>query len=149
MRARGITCEKGEAIRSALNDFIRTSKVFDAVADFDAATRDPQSPKKIRAEFDPGDHLHPNDKGYEAMANAIDLAIFNGKKGQMNRREFLGGDGAGRRRPSRRRRPRRPRLVRQADAMGAVDARGGRPGEVRSRSSGWTTSSGRIRTRRV
>jgi lysophospholipase L1-like esterase len=78
----GYYLEKGEAIRSAVNEFIRTSKVFDAVADFDAATRDPQSPKKIRAEFDPGDHLHPNDKGYEAMANAIDLAIFNGKKGK-------------------------------------------------------------------
>ncbi len=76
----GYYLEKGEEIRSALNEFIRKSGVFDAVADFDAATRDPQNPKKLRAEFDPGDHLHPNDKGYEAMANAIDLSIFAGKK---------------------------------------------------------------------
>ena len=34
--------------------------------------------RRIRAEFDPGDHLHPNDAGYQAMADAIDLAIFTG-----------------------------------------------------------------------
>jgi lysophospholipase L1-like esterase len=73
--------EKGEATRAAVNQFIRTSKVFDAVVDFDAATRDPKNPKKLRAEFDPGDHLHPNDKGYEAMANAVDLTIFT-KRGK-------------------------------------------------------------------
>ena len=72
----GYYLEKGEATRSAVNEFIRKSGVFDAVADFDAATRDPQNPKKLRAEFDPGDHLHPNDAGYQAMANAVDLAIF-------------------------------------------------------------------------
>lgn len=77
----GYYLEKGEATRAAVNQFIRTSKVFDAVADFDAATRDPQNPKKLRAEFDPGDHLHPNDAGYQAMADAIDLSIFTkGKK---------------------------------------------------------------------
>src|SRR3954470_2144364 len=69
----GYQRETGEAVRSAVNEFIRTSKAFDAVVDFEAATRDPESPKKFRADFDPGDHLHPNDKGYEAMANAIDL----------------------------------------------------------------------------
>jgi lysophospholipase L1-like esterase len=47
--------------------------------DFEAATRDPANPKHIRADFDPGDHLHPNDKGYEAMADAFDLGIFTGK----------------------------------------------------------------------
>src|SRR5687767_3666876 len=66
----------GEATREAVNQWIRTSRAFDAVVDFDAATRDPQSPKKLRAEFDPGDHLHPNDAGYQAMADAIDLGIF-------------------------------------------------------------------------
>ena len=78
----GYFLEKGEAIRAAVNQFIRTSKDFDAVADFDAAVRDPQSPRKIRADFDPGDHLHPNNAGYEAMANSINLAIFTGKKGK-------------------------------------------------------------------
>ena len=72
----GYAREKGEATRSAVNEWIRTSGAFDAVVDFEAATRDPASPKKIRADFDPGDHLHPNDAGYEAMANAFDLKIF-------------------------------------------------------------------------
>jgi lysophospholipase L1-like esterase len=71
--------EEGEAIRSAVNTWIRTSRAFDAVVDFDAATRDPANPKRLRSEFDPGDHLHPNDAGYRAMAEAIDLAIFNPK----------------------------------------------------------------------
>jgi lysophospholipase L1-like esterase len=69
----------GEAIREALNTWIRTSGVYDAVVDFDAATRDAANPNRIRAEFDPGDHLHPNNAGYEAMANAVDLAIFGGR----------------------------------------------------------------------
>jgi lysophospholipase L1-like esterase len=67
---------EGETIREAVNNWIRTSHAFDAVVDFEAATRDPANPKRIRAEFDPGDHLHPNNAGYEAMANAVDLAIF-------------------------------------------------------------------------
>jgi lysophospholipase L1-like esterase len=76
--------ENGEAIREALNTWIRTSGAFDAVVDFEAATRDAGDPKKIRAEFDPGDHLHPNDAGYQAMADAIDLSIFSGKKGKVS-----------------------------------------------------------------
>ncbi|MBW3630198.1 MAG: SGNH/GDSL hydrolase family protein, partial [Gemmatimonadetes bacterium] len=68
--------EAGEAVRSAVNQWIRTSGAFDAVIDFDAATRDPANPKRLRPEFDPGDHLHPNDAGYRAMGEAIDLSIF-------------------------------------------------------------------------
>jgi lysophospholipase L1-like esterase len=68
--------EHSEATREGVNEFIRNGKAFDAVVDFEAATRDPQNPKRIRAEFDPGDHLHPNDAGYQAMADAIDLGIF-------------------------------------------------------------------------
>jgi len=75
----GYAREKGEATRTAVNTWIKTSGAFDAVIDFEAATNDPQSPKKFRADFDPGDHLHPNDAGYEAMANAIDLKIFTKK----------------------------------------------------------------------
>jgi len=71
--------EAGEAVRQALNAWIRTSGVYDAVVDFEAATRDPQNPKNLRPDFDPGDHLHPNDAGYQAMADAIDLGIFAGK----------------------------------------------------------------------
>jgi lysophospholipase L1-like esterase len=76
----GYSREAGEAIRAAVNAWIRTSGAFDAVVDFDAATRDPANPRRIRPEFDPGDHLHPNDAGYQAMANAIDLAIFAARR---------------------------------------------------------------------
>ncbi|MCU1238642.1 MAG: lipolytic enzyme family [Candidatus Solibacter sp.] len=75
----GYAREEGEAIRQALNSWIRTGKAFDAVVDFEAATRDPNNPKKLRADFDPGDHLHPNDAGYKAMAEAVDLSIFTRK----------------------------------------------------------------------
>jgi lysophospholipase L1-like esterase len=68
--------EEGETIREAVNSWIRTSGVYDAVVDFDAATRDPANPQRLRAEFDPGDHLHPNDAGYKAMAEAVDLKVF-------------------------------------------------------------------------
>jgi lysophospholipase L1-like esterase len=72
----GYASEKGEAIREAVNQWVRTSGAFDAVIDFDRAVRDPAHPKRIRPDFDPGDHLHPNDAGYRAMAEAIDLSIF-------------------------------------------------------------------------
>jgi lysophospholipase L1-like esterase len=68
--------ETGETIRQAVNTWIRTSGTFDAVVDFDAATRDPANPRRLRPEFDPGDHLHPNDAGYRAMAQAVDLRLF-------------------------------------------------------------------------
>lgn len=66
----------GEAKRQAVNEWIRTSGEFDAVIDFDAALRDPANPLRLRPEFDSGDHLHPNDAGYELMAEAIDLSLF-------------------------------------------------------------------------
>lgn len=69
----GYYTEAGEADRQAVNSWIRTSGEFDDVVDFDAAVRDPQNPSQIRPEFDPGDHLHPNDAGYAEMAAAIDL----------------------------------------------------------------------------
>jgi lysophospholipase L1-like esterase len=65
-----------EKVRVAVNDWIRSSNVFDGVIDFDAVTRDPQHPSRIRAEYDGGDHLHPNDRGYKAMADAIDLTLL-------------------------------------------------------------------------
>jgi lysophospholipase L1-like esterase len=68
--------EEGEKIRQALNTWIRTSGAYDAVVDFEAVVRDPANPRRLRAEFDPGDHLHPNDAGYRAMAMAIDVKIF-------------------------------------------------------------------------
>jgi lysophospholipase L1-like esterase len=65
-----------EAKRQQLNDWIRTSEAFDGVIDFDAAVRDPDDPQGILPAFDSGDHLHPNDAGYEAMANVIDLSLL-------------------------------------------------------------------------
>ncbi|HYR44139.1 MAG TPA: SGNH/GDSL hydrolase family protein [Terriglobia bacterium] len=71
--------EKGEEIRQAVNRWIRTGGAFDAVVDYDAVTRDSANPKTFKAGFNDGDHLHPNDAGYKAMADSVDLAIFSGK----------------------------------------------------------------------
>ncbi|HTX16086.1 MAG TPA: SGNH/GDSL hydrolase family protein [Candidatus Baltobacteraceae bacterium] len=71
--------EQGEAKREALNDWIRTGGAYDAVFDFDKVVQDPQNPKEILASFNIRDHLHPNDAGYKAMADSIDLSIFNSK----------------------------------------------------------------------
>lgn len=68
--------EKTEAIRQAVNRWIRESGTFDAVVDFDAAVRDPARPTRLNPRFDPGDHVHPNDAGNAAMAEAIDIARF-------------------------------------------------------------------------
>jgi lysophospholipase L1-like esterase len=68
----------GEAKREAVNQWFRTSHTFDGVIDFDQAVRDPASPEQILPAYDSGDHLHPNDAGYQAMANTINLAMFRG-----------------------------------------------------------------------
>ncbi len=68
--------EAGEQMRQQLNQWIRSSGQFDAVIDFDAATRDPAAPTRLRPEFDSGDHIHPNDAGNKAMADAIALQLF-------------------------------------------------------------------------
>jgi lysophospholipase L1-like esterase len=65
-----------EMIRSAINDFIRTPGNYDGLIDFDAVTRDPNNPTLFQTQYDSGDHLHPNDAGYQAMANSIDLLLF-------------------------------------------------------------------------
>ena len=68
--------DAGEAVRVATNEWIRASREFDAVIDFDRAVRDPNDSKRIRAAADSPDLLHPGDAGYKLMADAIDLAIF-------------------------------------------------------------------------
>ena len=68
----------GEAKREAVNTWIRTSGAFDGVIDFDAVVRDPSNPLAINPVFDSGDHLHPNDAGYQAMANAIPVRMLLG-----------------------------------------------------------------------
>jgi lysophospholipase L1-like esterase len=67
----------GEALRSGLNDWIRTSKIFDGVIDFDAIVRDPQHPTQMLPRYDSGDSLHLSDEGYKKMGDSIDLNIFS------------------------------------------------------------------------
>ncbi|MBC2879059.1 MULTISPECIES: SGNH/GDSL hydrolase family protein [Streptomyces] len=63
-----------DAQRTAINRHIRQNGgVYDAVFDFDAAVRDPQHPERMLPRFDGGDHLHPNDAGMKAFADAVDL----------------------------------------------------------------------------
>ena len=65
-----------EAIRLAVNQWIRESGAFDAVIDFDQAVRDPAQPDRLLRRYDSDDHVHPNDVGYQAMAQAIPLSLF-------------------------------------------------------------------------
>jgi lysophospholipase L1-like esterase len=74
--------EAGEGIRSAVNDWIRTTGLLDGMIDFDLATRNPENPKTFRPGYNISDHLHPNDAGYKAMADAIDLSLFGAKTGR-------------------------------------------------------------------
>jgi len=72
----GYYSESKEAVRQTVNKWIRTSGSFDAVIDFDAILRDPDHPTRLLPRFASKDHLHPNDIGYQAMGDAIDLALF-------------------------------------------------------------------------
>lgn len=67
-----------DAVRREVNRWIRESGVFDAVADFDAVLRDPTHPARLLPAYDSGDNLHPNDAGYQAMAQALDMATLFG-----------------------------------------------------------------------
>jgi lysophospholipase L1-like esterase len=70
-----ITPNGPSAVRTAVNDWIRTSGEFDEVIDLDAVIRDPNAVDNIAAMFN-NDGLHPNIAGYEAMGNAVDLSLF-------------------------------------------------------------------------
>ncbi len=67
---------KVRAMIDRYNDWVRTSDSFDGVIDFNKAVADPQAPQIILPAYDSGDHVHPNDAGYKAMADCIDLSIF-------------------------------------------------------------------------
>jgi lysophospholipase L1-like esterase len=71
-----IETDQRNATWAAVNDWIRHSGAFDAVVDFAAATGAPGDPTTLNPTYDSGDHLHPNDAGTEAMANAIDLRLL-------------------------------------------------------------------------
>lgn len=66
----------GEAMRSKLNEWIRTTNIFDGVVDFDKAVRNPQQPTTMLPDADSGDSLHPGDNGYRRMGDAVDLKLF-------------------------------------------------------------------------
>jgi lysophospholipase L1-like esterase len=66
----------GEAVREAVNTWIRTSGAFDGVVDFDAVMQDPADSLRLNPAYDSGDHLHPDDAGYQAMANAVNLTML-------------------------------------------------------------------------
>lgn len=67
----------GEADRQRINDWIRHSGAFDALVDFDAAVRDPQSPTRLLPEFDSGDHLHLSPAGYARLGEALEPKLFS------------------------------------------------------------------------
>ncbi|WEO99686.1 SGNH/GDSL hydrolase family protein [Streptomyces sp. FXJ1.172] len=72
----GYYTSAAEAIRQSVNQWIRTSGAFDGVIDFDQAMRDPSNPAALEPAYDSGDHIHPNDGGMKAMADAIDLRLL-------------------------------------------------------------------------
>jgi lysophospholipase L1-like esterase len=78
----GYFSDKGEAVRTAVNAWIRTGGAFDGFIDFEAAVRDPDHPDTFLPGYQPGDHLHPNDAGYKVMGDAIDLKLFTLKAKQ-------------------------------------------------------------------
>lgn len=66
-----------EQVRETVNEWIRAAQVFDAVIDFDETARDPAAARKLGAEYDSGDHLHPGSGGYRKLGESIDLRLFN------------------------------------------------------------------------
>ena len=65
-----------EELRQRVNTWLRNSKEFDGVVDFDTLMRDPERPSRLNPKYDSGDHLHPNALGYKAMGDSIDLSMF-------------------------------------------------------------------------
>ena len=72
----GYYSDAKESVRKTVNKWIRTGGAFDGMIDFDAVVRDPDHPTRLLPKFASKDHLHPNDAGYKAMADSIDLALF-------------------------------------------------------------------------
>jgi lysophospholipase L1-like esterase len=66
-----------ERKRETVNNWISNSGEFDGVVDFATSTADPNHPQMLNPPFDSGDHLHPNDAGYRAMADAVNLNMLH------------------------------------------------------------------------
>jgi lysophospholipase L1-like esterase len=79
MKGAGYYSESHEAIRQAANTWIRTSGAFDGVVDFDKAMQNPADTTALLPAYDSGDHLHPNEAGMQAMANAVDLGSLTSR----------------------------------------------------------------------
>ena len=62
-----------ETSRQAVNAALRRGRIFDEIADFDVAARDPAAPRRLNPAYDTGDHLHLNPAGYGALAAAVPL----------------------------------------------------------------------------
>lgn len=75
-RGAGYYSDQKEIIREQVNDWIRASGAFDGVVDFDQAVRDSADPQAFLPAYDSGDHLHPDDAGYQAMAGAVQLSAL-------------------------------------------------------------------------
>jgi lysophospholipase L1-like esterase len=73
----GFWSDAKDAVRQIVNKWIRNGGSFDGVVDFDAVLRDPAHPSKVLDRFASKDHGHPNDAGYQAMADAVNLALFD------------------------------------------------------------------------
>jgi lysophospholipase L1-like esterase len=74
--AGGYFTPEKELKRKAINEWIRSNHDFNGAVDFDKAVRDPDHPERMLSEYDSGDHLHPSDAGYKAMAEVVDLGFF-------------------------------------------------------------------------
>jgi len=70
-----------EPVRAAVNAWIRSPGAFDAVIDFDRVLRDPEHPARMLPAYDTGDHLHPGDRGQQALGDAVDLRLFRSAGG--------------------------------------------------------------------
>jgi lysophospholipase L1-like esterase len=72
----GFYSDAAEIKRETINNWIRTNKEAQGYIDFEAALRDPAKPGRLNPKFDSGDHLDPNDAGYKAMSDAVELRLF-------------------------------------------------------------------------
>jgi lysophospholipase L1-like esterase len=72
----GYWTAEGNALREAVNNWILTSGAFDGTADFSTVLEDPANPARLLPAYDSGDHLHPNDAGYQAIADSVSLRLL-------------------------------------------------------------------------